>query len=58
MWWMIGIAVWIMLLAVITALCQVGKDADRRMWNSFEEMLAERQRKVCVFPSGQKHRAA
>jgi hypothetical protein len=58
MWWMVGIAIWVMLLAVIVALCRVAKNADRRMADSFEEMLAERRQKVCVFPSDQKHRAA
>ena len=38
MWWAIGIAIWLVLLVIVLALCRTSGDADR----CIEEQLAQK----------------
>ncbi len=45
MWWLLGAAIWVVLLIVVIALCRVAANADQAASNSFAGMeRAERQK--------------
>lgn len=45
MWWLLGAAIWIVVLVVVVALCRVSANADRAASNAFAAIeRAERQK--------------
>lgn len=54
MWWLLGAAIWAMLLVILVALCRVSANADRAASNAFAAIeQAERQK---LYTLSVKHR--
>lgn len=58
MWWLLGAAIWAVLLVVIIALCRVAANADQAASKAFAAMERAERQKICKFAIERRDRAA
>lgn len=58
MWWLLGAAIWVVLLAVVIALCRVAASADHAATNAFAEIARRERQKLYILPVERRHHAA
>jgi hypothetical protein len=58
MWWLLGAAIWLVLLAIVIALCRVAANADRAATNAFAVIERRERRKLYTLSVERRHHAA
>lgn len=58
MWWLLGVAIWAVLLVVIIALCRVAASADRTASKAFDAMERAERQKLYTLGVERRDRAA
>lgn len=58
MWWLLGTAIWAVLLVVIIALCRVAANADRAASKAFAAMERAGRQKLYTLAVERRDRAA
>lgn len=54
MWWLLGAAIWVVLLVIVIALCRVAANSDRAATKAFAEM--ERRERQKLYTLSVEHR--
>jgi uncharacterized membrane protein YvbJ len=58
MWWLLGVAIWAVLLVVIIALCRVAANADRAASKAFAAIERAERQKLYTLAVERRDRAA
>ncbi len=58
MWWLLGAAIWVVLLMIVIALCRVAANADRAATNAFAEIERCERQKLYTLSVERCHHAA